>query len=57
LYDAAASKNARNLQKGSAHFSFGFIGFCYGNTAQFPPYGLSTAPTTAARHLRCQNAR
>jgi len=57
LYDAAASKNARNLQKGSAHFSFGFIGFCYGNTAQFPPYGLSTAPAAAARHLRCQNAR
>ena len=28
-----------------------------GNTAQFPPYGLSTAPAAAARHLRCQNAR
>ncbi len=28
-----------------------------GNTAQFPPYGLSTAPATAARHLHCQNAR
>ena len=28
-----------------------------GNTAQFPPDGLSTAPATAARHLRCQNAR
>jgi len=28
-----------------------------GNTAQFPPNGLSTAPTAAARHLRCQNAR
>ena len=28
-----------------------------GNTAQFPPCGLSTAPATAARHLRCQNAR
>ncbi len=26
-----------------------------GNTAQFPPYGLSTAPAAAARHLRCQN--
>ncbi|MGB5001665.1 MAG: hypothetical protein WBO61_02410, partial [Gemmiger qucibialis] len=24
----------------------------YGNTAQFPPYGLSTAPAAAARHLR-----
>jgi len=23
-----------------------------GNTAQFPPYGLSTAPAAAARHLR-----
>ena len=22
-----------------------------GNTAQFPPYGLSTAPAAAARHL------
>ncbi|MEI3248284.1 MAG: hypothetical protein ACLRX3_13165 [Subdoligranulum sp.] len=35
--------------------------FCYlsiwGNTAQFPPCGLSTAPAAAARHLRCQNAR
>ena len=29
----------------------------YGNTAQFPPNGLSTAPAAAARHLRCQNAR
>ena len=28
-----------------------------GNTAQFPPCGLSTAPAAAARHLRCQNAR
>ena len=28
-----------------------------GNTAQFPPNGLSTAPAAAARHLRCQNAR
>ena len=26
-----------------------------GNTAQFPPDGLSTAPAAAARHLRCQN--
>jgi len=31
--------------------------FYKGNTAQFPPYGLSTAPAAAARHLRCQNAR
>ena len=31
--------------------------FYYGNTAQFPPDGLSTAPAAAARHLRCQNAR
>ena len=29
----------------------------YGNTAQFPPYGLSTVSAAAARHLRCQNAR
>ena len=28
-----------------------------GNTVQFPPCGLSTAPAAAARHLRCQNAR
>jgi hypothetical protein len=28
-----------------------------GSTAQFPPYGLSTASAAAARHLRCQNAR
>ena len=28
-----------------------------GNTAQFPPSGLSTASAAAARHLRCQNAR
>jgi len=28
-----------------------------GNTAQFPPDGLSTAPAAAAQHLRCQNAR
>ena len=31
--------------------------FSQGNTAQFPPSGLSTAPAAAARHLRCQNAR
>ena len=31
--------------------------YIIGNTAQFPPYGLSTAPAAAARHLRCQNAR
>ena len=31
--------------------------YIIGNTAQFPPDGLSTAPTAAARHLRCQNAR
>ena len=31
--------------------------YLYGNTAQFPPDGLSTAPAAAARHLRCQNAR
>ena len=26
----------------------------FGNTAQFPPCGLSTAPAATARHLRCQ---
>ena len=31
--------------------------YIIGNTAQFPPDGLSTAPAAAARHLRCQNAR
>ena len=31
--------------------------FTLGNTAQFPPYGISAAPAAAARHLRCQNAR
>jgi len=35
----------------------GFQSFILGNTAQFPPDGLSTAPAAAARHLRCQNAR
>ena len=34
-----------------------FYSFIYGNTAQFPPSGLSTASAAAARHLRCQNAR
>ena len=29
----------------------------FGNTAQVPPCGLSTAPAATARHLRCQNAR
>ena len=28
-----------------------------GNTAQFPPDGLSTAPAAAAHRLRCKNAR
>ena len=36
---------------------WGSPSFAYGNTAQFPPNGLSTAPAAAARHLRCQNAR
>ena len=30
---------------------------CKGNTAQFPPCGLSGAPAAAARHLRRQNTR
>ena len=37
--------------------AFAFYGDFLGNTAQFPPCGLSTAPAAAARHLRCQNAR
>ena len=39
------------------HSAFAVYGcMCYtkGNTAQFPPCGLSTAPAAAARHLRCQ---
>ena len=38
----------------STHMDGGYFG---GNTAQFPPSGLSTASAAAARHLRCQNAR
>ena len=37
--------------------AFAFYGDFLGNTAQFPPYGLSTAPAAAARHLRCQKRR
>ncbi|WP_294811551.1 hypothetical protein, partial [uncultured Gemmiger sp.] len=36
------------------HFLHHYTFFVYiGNTAQFPPDGLSTAPAAAARHLRC----
>ena len=35
----------------------GHARFYKGNTAQFPPDGLSTAPAAAAQQLRCQNAR
>ena len=42
------------LHHGNSAGSFDVL---LGNTAQFPPYGLSTAPAAAARHLRCQNAR
>ena len=31
--------------------AFAFYGDFLGNTAQFPPCGLSTAPAAAARHL------
>ena len=40
-----------------AQRSTNIILYSLGNTAQFPPYGLSTASAAAARHLRCQNAR
>ena len=30
---------------------------CKGNTAQFPPCGISGAPAAAARHLCCQITR
>ena len=39
-------------KNGQALFPLSGYGF-KGNTAQFPPYGLSTAPAAAARHLRC----
>ena len=42
----------------SVHGIYGAVlAIILGNTAQFPPCGLSTAPAAAARHLRCQNAR
>jgi hypothetical protein len=51
-------------KKGTAGLFIRWCLFCYkdrkenkGNTAQFPPDGLSTAPAAAARQLRCQNAR
>ncbi len=46
-------------QAGESKPMLDVLTFCgnKGNTAQFPPYGLSTAPAAAARHLRCQNAR
>ena len=30
---------------------------CKGNTAQFPPYGLSTAAAAAKHNLLCKNTR
>ena len=55
---AAAPHTARKI----GIFSFIWMHFLLhkyplGNTAQFPPDGLSTAPASAARHLRRQNAR
>ena len=63
-----SSKSREFVQKvleGMQHDKKGTLPVCagsvldllYGNTAQFPPCGLSTAPAAAARHLRCQNAR
>jgi len=48
---------AKGVGKGYNLFWFCFFRYTLGNTAQFPPCGLSTAPAAAARHLRCQNAR
>jgi len=50
-------KTGRTRQGLPARFAIGYSQFIIGNTAQFPPCGLSTAPAAAARHLRCQNAR
>jgi len=36
-------------KQAQAHFIGNAV--TYGNTAQFPPCGLSTAPAAAARHL------
>ena len=46
-------------QAGESEPILDVLTFCgnKGNTAQFSPDGLSTAPAAAARHLRCQNAR
>ena len=57
--DSPDRQNALRANK-LLHPAFAVYGcMCYtkGNTAQFPPCGLSTAPAAAARHLRCQNAR
>ena len=53
IHAAAIKRRANHVRPCSAK---GFRLFL-GNTAQFPPYGLSTASAAAARHLRCQNAR
>ena len=47
----------RNISCRPSIFAAAIAALPLGNTAQFPPYGLSTAPAAAARHLRCQNAR
>ena len=54
--DAAIYETMVRLAKGNETLLHPFVD-SKGNTAQFPPYGLSTAPAAAARHLRCQNAR
>ena len=57
---AGRFKNEKQTRKKAMKIRRGpkIISCCsLGNTAQFPPDGLSTAPAAAARHLRCQNAR
>ncbi|MCF7633712.1 hypothetical protein L3K78_12840, partial [Oscillospiraceae bacterium SCCA1] len=51
VYFANGCKNAPAAAKSRAR-AFVFHNITLGNTAQFPPCGLSTAPAAAARHLR-----
>ncbi len=54
---AAKDKHSQSSKSESQSGTVAFDHLLWGNTAQFPPDGLSTAPAAAARHLRCQNAR
>jgi len=54
---AAKDKHSQSSKSESQSGTVVFGHLLWGNTAQFPPDGLSTAPAAAARHLRCQNAR